>query len=153
MKRAIMAIPTVPPIDEWPTLVTVGAVAVAVEVGLRTMPLPRLSVLLGAPLDTNSPIPNQDEVRPIMPPWVRRQVKATARILRHWPWGDTCLRSALIIGHRVRALDPVLRVGVARVEGEVRAHAWLEISGVRLDPFGSADSYALLQPAVPRQGT
>ncbi len=38
----------------------------------------------------------------------------------------------------MRRLDPVLRIGVAKHEGEVKAHAWLEIGGLSLDP-GSVD--------------
>lgn len=141
------------PLSEWPTLMAVGGVAVGVEIGLRTMSLPRLAALLGVPLDTDPGIPYDGESAPILPEKTRRQVRATARVLRHWPWGDTCLRSALIIGQRLRAHQPVLRIGVARIDDEVRAHAWLEISGVRLDPIGSASAYELLQPVVVPQAT
>jgi hypothetical protein len=34
-------------------------------------------------------------------------------------------------------------VGVAKVDGEIKAHAWLTVSGVSLDPAGSAE-YAKL---------
>ena len=56
-----------------------------------------------------------------------------------WRAGDTCLRRCLLLGQRLRRLDPVLRIGVRRDEpGAFQAHSWLKISGRSLD-IGSAD--------------
>ncbi len=112
--------------------------AVIVEVGLRTLRLPRLSHLLGVPLDT-SVQRNAEITEPvIVPRWARRRLAATRRALKYWPFGDSCLRLALVGGALVRRLDPILRIGVAKHEGEIKAHAWLEIGGLSLDP-GSVD--------------
>ena len=112
--------------------------AAVVEVGLRTLTLPRLSRLLGVPLDVE---PEQVRTRTepvVVPRWARRRLAATRRALKYWPFGDSCLRVALVGGCLVRSLDPALRVGVTKHEGEVKAHAWLEIEGLSLDP-ASAD--------------
>ena len=123
---------------DW--LRTAGAfvLAAVVEVGLRTMRLPRLSALLGVPLDT-APAQQGTRTEPvIVPRWARRRLRAARRALKHWPFGDSCLRVALVGGFLVRRLDPALRIGVARHDGAVKAHAWLEIEGLSLDP-GSID--------------
>jgi hypothetical protein len=112
--------------------------ALVVEVGLKTLTLPRLSGLLGVPLETGAQ--RQVEVADpvVVPHWARRRLAATRRALKHWPFGDSCLRLALVGGFLVRRLDPALRIGVAKHEGEIKAHAWLEIGGLSLDP-GSVD--------------
>lgn len=128
------------PVREWPSVGVAVVVAAATEAGLRVMRLPRLAALLGAPLGL-------DQEAPLMPPdggtarlsvAERRRLRAAWRVLRHWPFGDTCLRRALVSGHVLRRRKPVLRVGVAKIEGRIQAHAWLEIDGVSLDPVGAA---------------
>lgn len=108
--------------------------ALVVEVGLRTVRLPHLARLLGVPLDTSAQQDVAITEPVIVPRWARRRLSAARRALRHWPLGDSCLRVALVGGCLVRRLDPVLRIGVARHEGEIKAHAWLEIGGLSLDP-------------------
>ena len=66
---------------------------------------------------------------------------ASRRVLRHWPFGDTCLRQALVCGWLLRRLGPVLQLGVAKVDGEVRAHAWLVVGGTVVDPRRAVASY------------
>lgn len=119
---------------------TAGAFLLAgvVEVGLRSVPLPRLSRLLGVPLDTCALHEPHAVGLVVVPHWARRRLAATRRAFKYWPCGDSCLRVALVGGFLVRGLDPVLRIGVAKHDGEVTAHAWLEIRGLSLDP-GSAD--------------
>lgn len=135
-------------LPELPATLAAAAVLVVVEVGLRVTTLPKLARLLGTPLafdDAELP-PAPDAVT--LAPRERREARAAQRVLRHWPFGDTCLRQALISGHRLRRLDPRLHVGVAKIDGEVRAHAWLVIRGGILDPREAATSYLTLsQPA------
>lgn len=119
---------------------TLGAflLAAVVEVGLRTLRLPRLSRLLGVPLDTAARREPDDVGTVVVPHRARRRLAATRRALKYWPFGDSCLRVALVGGFLVRDLDPVLRIGVAKHDGEVKAHAWLEVGGLSLDP-GAVD--------------
>jgi hypothetical protein len=122
-------------------------VAAFVEVGLRTTSLPRLAAILGVPLVLEASEPSgsaaerEADAEFVLPPEARRRLAATRRVLRHWPFGDTCLRQALISGQRLRWLEPRLQVGVAKFQGEVRAHAWLLIRCRILDPSGAAASY------------
>ncbi|GAB3811853.1 hypothetical protein GCM10028820_03790 [Tessaracoccus terricola] len=137
-------------VRELPATLAALGVAVAVEIGLRVVPLPRLTRLVGIRLaGHDSPAPEaapRDRAEASLAPRERRKVRATRRVLRHWPFGDTCLRQALVSGQRLRRLGPVLHVGVAKIDGEVRAHAWLVIAGGILDPLAAAASYLDLTP-------
>ena len=129
------------PRDWVDTFVALGA-AVVTEVGLRVTTLPRLARAVGSPLDTGAPTappPGRGSLRDRD----RRRLAAARRVSRHWPFGDSCLRVSLVSGFMVRDLDPVLRVGVARLDGEVKAHAWLEIDGRSLDVAGAAQFLTL----------
>lgn len=116
-----------------PQLPVAFLVAVAVEVGLRVMTLPRLASRLGIQVADSGQAPGAGVV--VLPRWTRRRVRAAERVLARWPFGNTCLRQCLVTGQRLRRLDPVLRIGV-RVEndGSLLAHSWLEVDGVSIDP-------------------
>ena len=76
----------------------------------------------------------------------RAGVRAARMVVARWPAGDTCLRQCLLIGHRLRKHDPVLRIGVRRnARGEFQAHSWLEFGGHAWDP--QAAEYAALGSA------
>ena len=140
---------------EFPASLAALAVAVVVEIGLRVTTLPRLAGALGTPLAvTSGGLPDtMSGTRPAqLTPHARRQVRATRRVMRHWPFGDTCLRQALVSGQRLRRLQPTLHVGVAKIDGEIRAHAWLTIGGGVLDPLAAAASYLDLTTPEPRTG-
>jgi hypothetical protein len=129
-------------LSEVPDLGAALVVAVVVEVGLRTTTLPRLARALGTPLavDGFDAYAEPAAVR-LLPPWAVRRMRAARRVLRHWPLGDTCLRQALVCGRLVRRLRPELQLGVAKVDGEVRAHAWLVVGGTVVDPRRAVSSY------------
>ncbi|MBN9105300.1 MAG: lasso peptide biosynthesis B2 protein [Propionibacteriaceae bacterium] len=143
------------PISEVPETLRAGFVALVVELGLRTSTLPRLAGALGVPLaleehtwlDRTAPSGSMSE----LPDWAKTRVRIVQRILRRWPFGDTCLRQALVSGQRLRRLHPSLNVGVAKVDGEVRAHAWLVIDGLIVDPRFAAASYLTL--STPSRGS
>jgi hypothetical protein len=131
---------------ELPAIVAAAAVACAVEIGIRTMKLPTVARLAGTPLRTDDGDPPREVDRLGLPPRLVLRMRAVRRVMRHWPFGETCLRLALVSGQRIRAVRPVLRIGVAKDADGVRAHAWLEVDGVSLDPEGSFE-YAILQSA------
>lgn len=128
------------------TALTVACVA---EAGLRMMPLPRLARLMGAPLmvgEAGQELKHLPSSSPVaLTGRQRRQVRTALRLLKRWPLGDTCLRQALVCGYLLRDRHPSLHVGVAKVDGEVRAHAWLTVGDSILDPIGSASSYLTLE--------
>ncbi len=139
---------------DWPAVFVTVATGLGVEIGLRTMKLPRLARLVGAPLadtdtDAGSGSGSESESEQlVLPPEAVRRLQICVRILRRWPFDEKCLRLSLVCGHRIRSLRPRLVVGVALVEDQVRAHAWLTVDGVSLDPSGAAD-FAVLQPVRP----
>jgi hypothetical protein len=133
---------------ELPDLCAALVLAVVVEVGLRTTTLPRLARALGTPLAVDGYDAFADGADAVLlPRWAVRRVHAARRVLRHWPFGDTCLRQALVCGWLVRRLRPALQLGVAKVEGEVRAHAWLVVNGTVVDPRRAVSSYQPLTAA------
>lgn len=111
-----------------------------IELGLRRRDLPSLCRTLGIDFDLRSAAPPAtDQV--ILPRRTRTAVLACAYAVAVWPAGDTCLRRCLVLGRRLRMLDPVLRIGVRR-DGELVVHSWLEIGGRTLD--ATAGQYATL---------
>jgi hypothetical protein len=120
------------------------AVAFVVEVGLWIGTLPRLTKLFGIRLASGSDDQPTGQALDVAPEWFQRRSAAVHRVLRHWPFGDTCLRRSLVLGQRIRRLDPVLVIGVRHDEhGKLAAHAWLTVSGVALDTL--AEHYAPLR--------
>lgn len=114
-------------------------VTLVVEAGLRLSTLPRLTRLLGIRLVNDcEPEDEQDVSAPPDLPitWIRRRAFMVNRVLRHSPFSDTCLRRALVLGQRIRRLDPALVIGVRHDDsGTLTAHAWLVVAGVALDPL------------------
>lgn len=83
---------------------------VAIEITLRTSDLPTTCRRLGVGCDLHSPAAPTIEAA-VLPRRARRPVLASLVDVSHWPAGDTCLRRCLLIGHRFRRLEPVLRIG------------------------------------------
>jgi hypothetical protein len=140
-------IPRVRP-AEVPWLCAALLLAVVVEVGLRTTRLPTLARALGTPLAVDGFDAYAEPADGAgLPSWAVARIEAAWRVLRHWPFGDTCLRQALVCGRLLRRLRPALQLGVAKVDGEVRAHAWLVVSGAVVDPRRAVSSYQPLAAA------
>lgn len=113
---------------------------VRIELALRRHPLPVVCKKLGIECDLHSAAPPASE-QVVLPRRTRTAVLACAYAVARWPLGGTCLRRCLVMGHRLRMLDPVLRIGVRR-DGELVVHSWLEIGGRSLDATSS--QYATL---------
>jgi hypothetical protein len=130
-----------------PRVIVVVVVALVVEVGLRISTVPRLARLLGVRLERDGQSGQQLPAGSTNDPpvlWIREQYTTVARVMPHWPFGNTCLRRALVLGHRLRRLEPALVIGVRHDEaGQLAAHAWLVVAGVVLDPL--AEQYAPLR--------
>jgi hypothetical protein len=116
-------------------VLAVAGVAALAEVSLRTSTLPVTARRLRVPLDLGGAAAPTDSATPVLPVTARRQVRAVRLVLGNWPFGSTCLRQSLVLGQRLRRLEPVLVVGVARgADASLAAHAWLVIGGHSLDP-------------------
>lgn len=122
------------------------ATLLVIEACLRTGGVDRACARLGLRSDlTSARQPRAGDV--VLPRRVRTPVRACCAVVSALPAGDTCLRRCLLLGHRLRELDPVLRIGVSRGPDAVfAAHAWLEIDGISLDP--EALRYAALGSAA-----
>jgi hypothetical protein len=115
---------------------------VLIELSLRRRDLPATCRRLGICWDLDTAAPAAVR-RAVLPRRMRTPVRACCLAVAHWPAGDTCLRRCLVLGHRLRALGPVLRIGVRRTDtGEFSAHSWLEIDGRTLD--AAAEDYVTL---------
>ena len=122
-----------------------GAMA-TIEFWLRTSDLPATCRRLGVRLDVASP--GSATQLATLPRRTRPAVLAARAVTRLWPAADTCLRRCLLIGHRLRRLEPVLRIGVRRgADGRFAAHSWLEFDGRSLDP--TAVEFSVLGSAPP----
>jgi hypothetical protein len=111
-----------------------------IEIGLRRRPLPDLCRKLGIECDVRTAAAPA-AVPVILPRRTRTAVLACAYAVARWPFGGTCLRRCLVLGRRLRMLDPVLRIGVRR-DDELVVHSWLEIGGRTLD--ATSTQYATL---------
>lgn len=113
-----------------------------VERALHRTTLPEVCASLGIRLDLDSGAMTSTGA-PVLPRSMAIPLRACLAVVARWPAGDTCLRRCLLLGHRLRPLRPVLRIGVRRdLSGRFRAHSWLELDGCTLDV--SATEFAAL---------
>ncbi|MGH1561887.1 lasso peptide biosynthesis B2 protein [Mumia sp. DW29H23] len=115
-------------------LVRLTLLAAYVETGLRWWRLPRLASSLGLSVDQHGVASSDPFDASVLEPRERRNLDLAARVLRRGPFHDTCLRQSLVFGHELRRHDPRVVLGVRKVDGEIRAHAWLEIGARSLEP-------------------
>lgn len=138
LPRAARTLLRRPPTD-WLAAARAAGLAVAVETGLRTVPLPRLARVLGIRLVLDGGPTTVGDLSAVrLTERERHRLDVTWRVLRHRPFNGTCLRRALLAARVLRHRHHAVRIGVQKVDGEVRAHAWLELDGVALDPDGVA---------------
>jgi hypothetical protein len=119
-----------------------------VEAGLRTSTVPRVAGRLGVTLGTDPS--GAPRVAPVA--FTAREsvdVDAARRLVRRWPAEARCLRRSLLIGHALRARRPVLRIGVAKHDGDVHAHAWIEIDGAAIEGVEAGVDFKPLRRARP----
>ncbi len=67
---------------------------------------------------------------------------------RYAPVAATCLKKALVLSWllRKRGIQTELRIGVARHDGSLKAHAWLDYDGQVIIGLPRSDRYELLFP-------
>ncbi len=118
-------------------LAAAAVAAVLVEIGLRTTTLPRLARFVGAPLLLVHSTLEESSSGGISARAVA-MVQTARAVMRRWPFGDSCLRVALVSGRLLRSHEPSLVIGVRRFEGQVAAHAWLVVDGRSLDPASAS---------------
>lgn len=118
-----------------------------VELVVRSVPLPRLSTMMGTPLVTDDP-PLERSGHPQLTPAEGRRLRMLDAVAPHWPFCDgPCLRQALVAGRVLKRHGPRLRIGAALDGDAFMAHAWLEVGAVDV---GHSDRFATLV-ASPRR--
>lgn len=130
------------PLSRWPGLVRTAVLVVAIELGLRTVRLPRMARWFGVPLADATAVPPSSgpaaetaDVALDLSSRERVRVQDARRILSVPGVDGTCLRQALVVGHALRRRSPRLVLGVAKRDGTVAAHAWVEVQGWTVDDF------------------
>lgn len=112
-------------------LVLLTVMAAAAEIAVKLVPLPRLTRALGIKLADGDGVEQTrgDERGALDADTVAGRAEAVDRLYRAWPRKSSCLRRALVLGYRIRKANPVLWIGVAKENGAIRAHAWVEVDG------------------------
>jgi hypothetical protein len=115
-------------------LVKTFVLALAAELAVRLLPLPRAARAFGASVDvSDSPASVSSDVT-LLPAWAQRKVAYVVLVMDAWPGDGLCLRRSLVLARRLRALAPRLDIGVRSDAGSVRAHAWIVVGGVAIEP-------------------
>jgi hypothetical protein len=129
------------PPDLW-AFARAWIVLLVADAGLRLLPYPRLERLLAAPRRERTA---DEEAIP-------RLAWATAAAARHHLYTMRCLPRALCLRWLLGrcGIDADLRIGVARQEEGLDAHAWVEWRGRPVgEEAGGAERFAPLEPTSP----
>jgi transglutaminase superfamily protein len=104
---------------------------IRIETTLRSTPVPVLAARLGVSFEEPTGPPRLGN--PALSARESSEVEAATLLLERWPVDARCLRRSLLIGHALRARSPVLRIGAAKHDGSIHAHAWIEVDGLASD--------------------
>lgn len=131
-------------------LARAAATAAVIEIAVRTVPLTRLAVAVGAPVELGAARDESIDPRIVLGPADAARLRATRIVMRRWPFGarGPCLREALVAGRLLRHRRPRIALGAGRDARGALAHAWLVVDGVALDPR-AAQWTPLLRPGAP----
>lgn len=129
------------PPAERAALVQAWALFLLVEIGLRVLSFPRLLALLGKTSRGSPDSPGRADG-----PSLARLAWAVGVAGRYTPVAPTCLKSALVLSWllRRRGVATTLAIGVARREGGLTAHAWLEREGQAVAGMSGGEGYTPL---------
>lgn len=122
---------------ERAVLVQAWVLFVVAEFALRCLPFGRLSRL------GRAPAANADDRTRAVTPAVARLVWLVEVASRYTVVDPTCLKKALVLSWLLgrRGIATTLRIGVARRDGRLAAHAWLECAGEVILGFPGGEGY------------
>ena len=130
------------PADERRLLLGLALLLPAIGGALRCLGVRRTYRLLGRPVASAG-------VESTVPLAAQASAVRLGQLLdiasRHGPYSATCLRQSLSLWWllRRRGLPAELRIGVAKGDAQLQAHAWVELAGrVINDRAAVADDYA-----------
>ena len=115
----------------WPArfeIVYVTMLAAVAEIAVRLVPVRRLASVTGISMEGLTPDTSSLQAT-LSSEQIARRTEAVQRVYRVWPRDGSCLRESFVLGFRLRHSRPVLKLGVAKENEEVVAHAWIEIDG------------------------
>ena len=109
-----------------------------VDIALRLVSVTRLLPRTAAATPTNPPLPLARIG------WLLEVAR------RYSPLPSTCLKDALVLAQLLRAegIDAAVKIGVARGDGGLRAHAWVEHRGAPLFQSADGGTYTALLAAT-----
>jgi hypothetical protein len=125
MRTSWSAVRRLPGRDRW-TLVEAAALLPAASVGLKLIGLRGCQNVL-AVLAPGGPFATPDNAADSVPSTARMVRIAATRGL----WKASCLPRSLVLAYllRRRRIDARVRIGVRRQNGNLEAHAWVEVDG------------------------
>jgi len=108
------------------------------DIALRLVSVTRLLPRTAAATPTNPPLPLARIG------WLLEVAR------RYSPLRSTCLKDALVLARMLRAegIDAAVKIGVARGDGGLRAHAWVEHRGAPLLQSADGGTYTALLAAT-----
>ena len=108
------------------------------DIALRLVSVTRLLPRTAAATPTNPPLPLARIG------WLLEVAR------RYSPLPSTCLKDALVLARMLRAegIDAAVKIGVARGDGGLRAHAWVEHRGAPLLQSADGGTYTALLAAT-----
>jgi len=96
-------------------------------------------------------LPRTAAATPTTPPLPAARIGWLLEVARRYsPVPSTCLKDALVLVRMLRAegIDAAVKIGVARGDGGLRAHAWVEHRGAPLFPPADGETYTALSAAA-----
>lgn len=129
----------------WARMTRIALEVVRLERRLRRTDVSVIARSMGVSTDPDDPVPTSAIVFSLAE---AERIQDVQRVLGHGPFNNTCLRQSLLVGSVLGDRDVRLRLGVKKVAGEVKAHAWLLVDGHCLDGYevvdGPASGFAVL---------
>jgi hypothetical protein len=128
MKRKLRALAALSWPDRW-LLLQAWVLLLAVDLGLRTLPFPWIGAWAARGSGKRAGRSAGEDTA-----LVQRLRRLTDLAARHHLYPMRCLRRSLALQWMLnrRGVPAVLRLGVQREAGELKAHAWLEHDGLPL---------------------
>ena len=117
----------------------------AVEIGLALISLPRLARFLGVRLLVDQGHEKAPLADAALSSEERLELRAAHLLFKNRSEYGRCLRTSLVVGRRLRGRGPLLRIGVLKSDGTLKAHAWIEIDGMTI---GESPGYSPLRGAA-----
>lgn len=138
------------PAEERRLLVGLVVLLPVIDLALRLLGFGRTYRLLDGPLRPTGVTLEQSESRRTVAMRLGRLVSLASR---RGPYTATCLRQSLALRWllRRRGMPADVRIGIAKEDDQVRAHAWVELAGEVVDGPSAIDANYAAYPEISRR--